>query len=351
MHARINLWPCWPPRCPRSCSAGSGTGRCSRTRGAAKPASIPNAAPGASGADLRHRVRAAAWSRRIAFAMATSARRRSCTRAAHRLHGRPVFVATSFGINYAFAQRSLKLWLIDAGYHIAAVRPVRPDPGRVALTMAATPLRWYFDFLSPFSYLHWQKVKALRDDARRRAGADRVRRGARRAGQKGPAEIPGKREFTYRHVLWQARAGRRARCAFRRRIRSTRSPRCALCIAAGSTPEAVDTIFDWIWRTAARATATKRWRRCWQRWASRPKRCTPRRRRRHCARTPSGDRRRRVRRADACRSATQLFWGNDAHEFALAALRDPAAARRSARCSACSSAARSAFAASARRVR
>ena len=28
------------------------------------------------------------------------------------------FVAMSFAINYAFAQRSLKLWLIDAGYHI-----------------------------------------------------------------------------------------------------------------------------------------------------------------------------------------------------------------------------------------
>lgn len=26
-------------------------------------------------------------------------------------------VATSFGINYAFAQRSLRLWLIDGGYH------------------------------------------------------------------------------------------------------------------------------------------------------------------------------------------------------------------------------------------
>lgn len=28
------------------------------------------------------------------------------------------FVATSFGINYLFAQRSLKLFLIDGGYHI-----------------------------------------------------------------------------------------------------------------------------------------------------------------------------------------------------------------------------------------
>lgn len=27
------------------------------------------------------------------------------------------FVAMSFGINYAFARRSFKLWLIDGGYH------------------------------------------------------------------------------------------------------------------------------------------------------------------------------------------------------------------------------------------
>ena len=29
------------------------------------------------------------------------------------------FVATSFGINYQFANRSTLMWLIDAGYHIA----------------------------------------------------------------------------------------------------------------------------------------------------------------------------------------------------------------------------------------
>ena len=28
------------------------------------------------------------------------------------------FVATSFGINYAFASRTFVLWLIDAGYHV-----------------------------------------------------------------------------------------------------------------------------------------------------------------------------------------------------------------------------------------
>jgi hypothetical protein len=29
-----------------------------------------------------------------------------------------LFVATSFGINYAFSSRPLVLWLIDAGYHV-----------------------------------------------------------------------------------------------------------------------------------------------------------------------------------------------------------------------------------------
>lgn len=29
-----------------------------------------------------------------------------------------LFVATSFGINYAFARRPLALWLIDGGYHV-----------------------------------------------------------------------------------------------------------------------------------------------------------------------------------------------------------------------------------------
>ena len=39
----------------------------------------------------------------------------ACTR---RCWSALAFVATSFGINYAFAQRSLKLWLIDGGYHL-----------------------------------------------------------------------------------------------------------------------------------------------------------------------------------------------------------------------------------------
>lgn len=41
----------------------------------------------------------------LAFAVGAGAAAGSC------------WVAASFGINYLFAQRSLKLWLIDGGYH------------------------------------------------------------------------------------------------------------------------------------------------------------------------------------------------------------------------------------------
>src|SRR5688572_7819067 len=99
------------------------------------------------------------------------------------------------------------------------------------------PIRWYFDFISPFSYLHWQKVRALPEAPT----PVPIVFGAVLAthGQKGPAEIPGKREFTYRHVLWQARdEGVTLRFPPAHPFNSLAALR--LCVAAGSTPQAVD---------------------------------------------------------------------------------------------------------------
>ena len=116
--------------------------------------------------------------------------------------------------------------------------------------MSAAPpptLRWYFDFISPFSYLQWRKLRALLRE--RPIALVPIAFGAVLAarGQKGPAEIPGKREFTYRHVLWQAR---REGVELRFPPAHPFNPLTALrlCIVAGNTPEAVDAIFDWIWR-------------------------------------------------------------------------------------------------------
>ena len=63
---------------------------------------------------------------------------------------------------------------------------------------------WYFDFISPFSYLQLGKILALR--ARLHITPVPIVFGAvlKHHGQLGPAEIAGKREFTYRVVQWTA---------------------------------------------------------------------------------------------------------------------------------------------------
>lgn len=103
---------------------------------------------------------------------------------------------------------------------------------------------WYFDVVSPFAYLHWHRLRRLGIEVTPKpilfAGLlDRL-------GQRGPAEIPGKREFTYRHVLWRAQ-----RDAIPMRFPEAHPfnpmPALRLCVAAGSTPQAVDTVMSHLW--------------------------------------------------------------------------------------------------------
>lgn len=105
---------------------------------------------------------------------------------------------------------------------------------------------WYFDFISPFAYLQWQAVKRME-------GVAVNCRPVLFAGllshhsHKGPAEIPAKRLFTYRHAQWRAdRAG--IPMAFPPAHPFNPLASLRLCIAAGSGADAVDTIFDHVWR-------------------------------------------------------------------------------------------------------
>jgi len=106
---------------------------------------------------------------------------------------------------------------------------------------------WYFDFISPFSYLQLEKVAQWR--ARFEILPMPIAFGAvlHRTGTLGPAEIPGKREFTYRFVQWQAE---QSGLPLRFPPAHPFNPLAALrlCVAAGATWESVQAIFAHLWR-------------------------------------------------------------------------------------------------------
>ena len=105
---------------------------------------------------------------------------------------------------------------------------------------------WYFDFISPFAYLQLARIREL---ARHHAITPRPVVFAallRHHGQLGPAEIPGKREFTYRMVQWSAQA---SGIALRFPPAHPFNPLAALrlSIACGSSWEAITRIFAHVW--------------------------------------------------------------------------------------------------------
>ena len=106
---------------------------------------------------------------------------------------------------------------------------------------------WYFDFVSPFSYLHWQKLRRL-PQARDIVPVP-ILFGAvlDKLGIRGPAEIDGKRLFTYRRVQWQAEH-EGVPLRFPPTHPFNPLPALRLCIAAGTTVHAIAEIFDWLWR-------------------------------------------------------------------------------------------------------
>jgi len=106
---------------------------------------------------------------------------------------------------------------------------------------------WYFDVISPFSYLQW--VRLRRDHPQLRLRPRPLLFGAllQHNGQLGPAEIPGKREFTYRFVAWEAR---RLGIALRFPPAHPFNPLAALrlVLAASDPIAATDAVFAHIWR-------------------------------------------------------------------------------------------------------
>jgi 2-hydroxychromene-2-carboxylate isomerase len=106
---------------------------------------------------------------------------------------------------------------------------------------------WYFDFVSPFAYLQSERLATLPPRMQVRYRPVLFAGLLNAHGQKGPAEIPGKRAFTYRFVVWQARKLGIA-IKFPHEHPFNPLPLLRLAIACDATPDAVHRIFRFVWR-------------------------------------------------------------------------------------------------------
>src|SRR5690606_36128350 len=136
-------------------------------------------------------------------------------------------------------------------------------------------------------------------------------------GQRGPAEIPRKREFTYRHVLWRARRDGMP-LPFPPAHPFNPLPALRLCIAAGTTPAAIDALFDWIWgqgnaadSAEALAPVARRLGVDLEALSSAPVKDALRRNTQQAL--DAG-----VFGVPTLQIGEALFWGDDAHDFAMA---------------------------------
>ncbi len=108
------------------------------------------------------------------------------------------------------------------------------------------PLSWYFDFVSPFSYLQTHRFRDLPQGRRIRFVPVLFAGLLDHWQSKGPAEVAPKRVFTYRYLQWYAE---RHGIPFRMPPAHPFNPLkpLRLCIAAGATAESVEHIFRFIW--------------------------------------------------------------------------------------------------------
>ena len=106
---------------------------------------------------------------------------------------------------------------------------------------------WYFDFISPFAYLASERLETLKPAIRVRYRPVLFAGLLDASGQKGPAEIPGKRVFTYRFVVWQARR-LGIPIKFPHEHPFNPLPLLRLAIACDCAPDAVHRIFRFVWR-------------------------------------------------------------------------------------------------------
>jgi 2-hydroxychromene-2-carboxylate isomerase len=111
---------------------------------------------------------------------------------------------------------------------------------------------WYFDFVSPFAYICLHRLKELPPGLAIEYRPVLFAGLLNHWGQKGPAELPTKRRYTYRWSHWWAHSlGLPLRYPAAHPFNPLHHLR--LAVACGAKPEAVRKIFDSVWTTGADA--------------------------------------------------------------------------------------------------
>lgn len=108
-------------------------------------------------------------------------------------------------------------------------------------------IEWYFDYVSPFSYLQWAHQLPQLQNREIELKPVLFAGLLKHWGHKGPAEMSAKRRFTYRHVVW---LGKRFNVPLRVPAAHPFNPLPLLRagIACGNRWEATDRLFGFVWR-------------------------------------------------------------------------------------------------------
>lgn len=182
-------------------------------------------------------------------------------------------------------------------------------------------IEWYFDFVSPYSYLALYRLKELKDctvEYRPVLFAGLLGH----FGQKGPAEIAAKRLWTYRWCTWWAQ---KLGVPFRFPAKHPFNPLpyLRLAIALECRPDAVLHIFDDIWTSAQDAGEPHRFERLCRQLGVDPERLAGQEVKDALKRNTDAAAARGVFGVPSFVVDGEVFWGADAIDFLKAFLASP----------------------------
>jgi 2-hydroxychromene-2-carboxylate isomerase len=188
---------------------------------------------------------------------------------------------------------------------------------------------WYFDFISPYAYLQSTRLGDLANHVQLRLKPVLFAGLLNHHGELGPAEIAPKRQFVFRQTLWLAR-----RQGIAMKLPPAHPfnplPPLRLALVLGCGIEAVQTIFNFIWRDGGNTDDPGGWKELAQLTGVDP----------NDERLSDASIKKALR--DSTEAAIEagvfgiptlvidkeLFWGHDTADFFLDYLKDPDAIRK-----------------------